>query len=179
MCREGDDPTKWVFSVGPRKGQKMIEISETGCWIWQGNKSSGYGVITYPTKRFPNIRIGRTKDHRPGWRVAMTHQLFYYMKHGNPPVNTELGHIPECSRRSCCHWDHVRPIPRLQNVAEMYLMPNLSKQEQELVEEMLLDDQSSRKIADLLNISVWSVRKIAQQIAWRDQLVLTLDGVPF
>lgn len=146
-------------------------------WIWQGVLSHGYGVITYPTKRFPHLKIGRRKDHRPGWRAIMTHQLFYYMKYGNPPLDTELGHT--CSRRSCCNPDHVRPITRQQNAWEMYQMPHLSRDEREAIEEAIIDDQPLGQIADFYQISVWSVRKIASEIVWRDQFHLPLEDVPF
>jgi DNA-binding CsgD family transcriptional regulator len=186
MARDGDDPTKWTFSVGKRQGLHMIEVVETGaedkdgkklgpCWIWKGTTASGYGVLTYPTKRFPTLKIGRRKDHRKGWRAIGAHQLFYFMKYGNPPAETELGHI--CSRRSCCNPDHVRPISQLQNAAEMYQMPALSPLEYEAVEEMIMDDVPLRQISDLLCISVWSIRKIAREVG---QLTLAFDPeVPF
>lgn len=169
--------------MGKRKGLPMIKVVESEspevegpCWIWQGLTCSGYGVITYPTARFPGMTIGRRKDHRKGWRVAATHQLFYFMKFGNPPKGTELGHT--CNRRSCCSPLHVRPITAIQNAAEMYRMPALAPEEYELVEELLLQDMPTRQISDRLCISVWSIRQIAKKMG---QLVLDFSDteVPF
>lgn len=154
----------------------MILVTEGDHWIWQGNKQSGYGVITYPTKRFPKMKIGRRRDHRKGWRVAMTHQLFYFMKYGNPPRDTELGHT--CNRRSCCNPDHVRPITATQNIAEMYRMPDLSRDERLAIEEAVADDQPLRQIADYYCVSVWSVRKIAKEMNQID-LFDKCEDVPF
>lgn len=179
MSRESPDPRDWTFSVGPRKGQKMIvEDLETKCWIWQGNTWGGYGVTVYNRRTHPDIRIGRKHRNNGGnWSAIMPHQLFYYLRYGNPPKNTELGHT--CQRRSCCNPDHVRPITQLQNIAEMYRMPALSAIDRAWIEEQLLDDKPSTWIADQFNISVWSVRKIASQLAQRDQLLLIDPEVPF
>lgn len=154
----------------------MIEVTEEGCWIWRGYSCKGYGVLSYNPKdaRFERIRIGRR--NKLGARRIMAHQLFYFLKYGNPPSNTELGHT--CNRRSCCNPDHVRPVTSQQNASEMYRMPTLSRNEREAIEEAILDDQPLRQIADYYCVSVWSVRKIASELDWRDQYKLDLE-VPF
>lgn len=152
----------------------VVEDPDTGCWLWQGNTSSGYGTITYPTKRWPGITVGRRKEHRKGWRAIMTHQLFYCIKYGNPPVDTELGHT--CNRRSCCNPDHVRPITAIQNAAEMYRMPALSPDERAAIIEEILSDRPLKQIADYYCVSVWSVRKLAREAV---QISFDLNGVPF
>lgn len=58
-------------------------------------------------------------------------------------------------------------------------MPALSSIDRAWIEEQLLDDKPSTWIADQFNISVWSVRKIASQLAQRDQLSLIDPEVPF
>lgn len=155
----------------------VVEDPDTGCWLWQGTTSAGYGQLTYSRKRWPHLRIGRRKDHRKGWRAIMAHQLFYFLKYGNPPDGTELGH--KCNRRSCCNPDHVRPITAQQNAAEMYRMPRLSGPEREAVEEAILEDKPLSQIAEYYCVSVWSVRQIAKEVAWRAQVEFDLSGVPF
>lgn len=148
---------------------------EHGHWLWQGIKWGGYGVISYNPRdpRFANIKIGRKKSYgvKSTWRTIMAHQLFYFLRYGNPPPDTELGHDPDlCMRRSCCNPDHVRPVTKLQNSFEMYNMPRLSQDERQAIEEAILDDQPLKVIADYYNVSVWSVRKICNEIDWRVQL---------
>lgn len=170
-------PTAWEFSVGKRRGQKMIEVdAETGCWIWMGTRTGGYGQITYKVADYPGLKIGRRKDHRTGWRAIMAHQLMYFIEFGNPPVGTELGHT--CNRRSCCNPRHVRPITQVQNAVEMYRMPELSADTRAAIEEAIEDDLPHNKISDDFSISVWSVRKISNEIRWRAQYQLRLDSEP-
>jgi len=185
MPREGNDPTLWTFSVGPRKGERMILVEpEHGHWLWQGIKWHGYGVLSYNPKdpRFSGINFGRKKSYsRYGHRTIQSHQLFYFMRFGNPPVDTELGHDPDlCMRRSCCNPEHVRPVTKFQNAAEMYNLPKLSADERAAIEEAILDDQPLKAIADYYCVSVWSVRKICNEIDWRAQLdVFAQDLPPF
>lgn len=147
-------------------------------WLWQGVTSKGYGVMVYNRKTYPNIKIGRKQRKEGGnWSAIMPHQFFYYLKYGNPPKGTELGHT--CSRRSCCNPDHVRPITQLQNIQEMYTMPGLATHELDWIEEQLLEDRPTTWIADQMNISVWSVRKIASKLAGRAQVDLFDPEVPF
>lgn len=156
----------------------ILEDPETGCWIWQGRTWGGYGVTVYNRKTYPDIKIGRKHRNNGGnWSAIMPHQLFYYLKHGNPPTGTELGHT--CSRRSCCNPDHVRPITQLQNIAEMYMMPALSSIMKAQIEEWLLEDKPTTWISFEVGISVWSVRQIASQMAWRSQRDLFDPEVPF
>jgi hypothetical protein len=174
-----NDPLNWVFVKGKRKGQPAIILGgdeNDPCWLWQGAKKGGYGVTTIRASDYPTLAIGR-KGVYCGRKAIMPHQLFYFLKFGNPPRNTELGHT--CSRRSCCNPDHVRPITKRENAAEMYLMPDLSVEEWDKVVELLLEDWPEKKIADKVCVSVWSIRKIAQSLTPIDQVELSLDEVPF
>lgn len=174
-----NDPLNWVFVKGKRKGQKAIVLGgnpDDPCWLWQGSKKGGYGVTTVRAEDYPNLRIGRRTvvDKR---KAIMPHQLFYFIKYGNPPENTELGHT--CSRRSCCNPEHVRPITKNQNAFEMFLMPELSVEERDGIIDLLLQDFPEKQIAEKLCVSVWSIRKISQSLTPIAQVELSLDGVPF
>ena len=75
---------------------KRIIISESGCWIWQGAKSSeGYGII--------HVREKREYVHR------LTYQLFI------EPINNnrELDHL--CRNRACCNPAHLELVSSLEN----------------------------------------------------------------
>lgn len=177
MSRESLNPLEWTFGHGKRKGTPMILVIGE-CWIWQGPICHGYGVMSFNRRTHPGVTVGRVQQSRSGWSAIQTHQYFYVLKYGNPLKNTELGHT--CSRRSCCNPDHVRPITKLQNAREMYLMPKLPPEEWEWVEEMLLDDKPCGWIANELNVSVWSIRQVMQQMQWHDQHDLFDDPlVPF
>lgn len=140
-------------------GRPWIEVDyETGCWIWQGSKTRGYG----------RVRVGKrgsVQAHRAVWEIYR----------GPVPRKMELGHT--CHRRSCVNHEHVRPIPKPENTAERFEMPTLSKAALSEIEEYLLDDRPNTWIAYEVGISVWAVRRIAERLCWRDQF--TLDGIPF
>jgi hypothetical protein len=182
MPREGNDPTLWTFSVGPRKGERMILVEpEHGHWLWQGRKQQGYGMTSYSPKdpRFKGIKIGRKSGDRHN--IIKAHQLTWFLAYGNPPENTELSHHPDlCMRRSCCNPEHLRAITHASNAAEMFYLPKLSVDERVAIEEAILDDQPLGAIADYYGVSVWSVRIVCNAIDWRAQLdVFAQDPTPF
>jgi hypothetical protein len=77
--------------------KRGIEIdSNTGCWNWQGDKTSnGYGRV------------------RINGRKILTHVLSYQLKHGPMPEGKELHH--RCENRACCNPNHVEPVTRLEH----------------------------------------------------------------
>lgn len=186
--RSSDNPLDWYFTVGHRAGKKMIEVDdEKGCWIWQGHSHGGYGVMTYDSKQYPDIEVGRKrndpKDGRRGstWRAIMPHQFFYVRKYGNPPPDTQLAHT--CHRRRCCNPDHVRPLSNLENQREKFLHPaDLSKELRHEIEEDLRDDQPVHQVADRHCVPVYTVftllstLKTGQGDLW---LELNEEPVPF
>jgi hypothetical protein len=75
----------------------QIEISDSGCWVWQGYRNScGYGVIGI------------------GERKLLTHRLAY-MELAEPiPSGMELDH--RCRVRACCNPDHLEPTTHEGNI---------------------------------------------------------------
>ena len=120
------------------------------------------------------MRIGEWGEHN-GHRKVRAHQLLYFLRKGNPPLDTELAHT--CHRRSCCNPDHVLPEHHLDNLAECYRMPKLALDEVLAIQEMIQDDKPLRWIAEYYSVSVWSVRQIARDMIYTDQY--NLEEVPF
>ncbi len=75
--------------------KKKIIINEKGCWIWQGKKTKGYGVIMY--------------------RGVMwsTHRLTFKLKYGHKPIN-DGAHI--CRNTACCNPEHIKDQTRSENM---------------------------------------------------------------
>ena len=161
--RYGSSPLLWTFAAGKRRGQKMIELdTETDCWIWQGGQKNGYGVLAVPRADVRSMRQGSKHSTRPGWWRTLTHQLFYFLRYGNPPRDTELGHT--CHRRRCCNPKHVRPLSHQGNIQEMFFEPDLPAETTAAIEEAIMDDQPLATIADRYCLSSWAVKRIAQRI---------------
>lgn len=153
---EAIDPNTLRFVDGR---PQVIVDAETGCWVWQGSRCRGYARVRHGKR-------GSVQAHRVLWARA----------YGPIPIGYDLGHT--CSRRSCVNPDHVRPVTKQINDAERYEMPKLSRQDREAIEEMLLEDRPNGDVSERFGISIWSVRRIAEQVAWRDQFTLDLD-IPF
>lgn len=185
MSRSSSNPLDWTFSVGHRKGKKMLLVDdEKGCWIWQGHVHGGYGVMTYNANTYPNIEVGRRKNGSSkqgrGWRAIMPHQFFYVLKYGNPPEDTQLAHT--CHRRSCCNPDHVRPLSHCDNNAEKYLHPSLLDRDIiNAIEDDLRDDQPIHQVAFNHCVPIYTVIQILNQLklGQGDLFWLVEEEVPF
>lgn len=66
------------------------------CWIWTGNKASGYGIILVDGVR----RVA----HRWGWEQM----------HGPVPDGLQLDHL--CRNRACVRPDHLEPVTCKENL---------------------------------------------------------------
>lgn len=71
---------------------RIIPEPNTGCWLWEGALSEGYGAVGVP----------RTK------RTAAVHILVYEYLVGPIPKNLECDHL--CLNKSCCNPDHIEPV---------------------------------------------------------------------
>lgn len=61
---------------------------DTGCWIWQGSISCGYGKLSYNGKS-------------PEW----AHRAYYHYVYGDIPGGQDLHHT--CRNRICVNPDHL------------------------------------------------------------------------
>lgn len=74
-----------------------VEVSGTGCWIWNGATSNGgYGVF----------RVSG-KNH-------IAHRWLYEEVHGKIPDGVECDHL--CRNRICVNPSHIEAVTKLENV---------------------------------------------------------------
>ena len=81
-----------------------------GCWNWTGGKyKAGYG-------RF-YLRLGNYE-----YKLLMAHVVSYNHFVGTVPIGKELGHynLPGNVPDKCASYEHVRPVTRAENMAEVY-----------------------------------------------------------
>lgn len=186
-----ENPLDWVFRSGPKRGQKKILVDH-GCWIWQGTlDKKGYGEATFHISDFPGMRRCRKlRGERvpEGWRKCRVHQLTYFIANGrNAPKGKELGHT--CLRVRCCNPEHVRPVTTLENYQDKFHPPEIPDTLRRTIELRLALDESPRRIADEVGMSIWTLRTMAEQIRWPSLLPTLMehaagmseydDSVPF
>lgn len=76
-----------------------VEIDSNGCWIWQGAKTGGYGVIGMGPR---------------GSGTRNTHRVAYEHHKGPIPEGLVLDHL--CRNPPCCNPDHLEAVPQQVNV---------------------------------------------------------------
>jgi len=75
-----------------------IEVSEDGCWIWQGSKDKhGYGRT--------NLGSGKIQN---------THRFLYEQLVGAVGTGLELDHL--CMNQSCVNPSHLEPVTHQENI---------------------------------------------------------------
>lgn len=79
--------------------QARIVIDTDGCWVWQGSKCNGYGVVGR----------GRRTDS-----TMQTHRAMYEIMVGPVPVGLQLDHL--CRNRACCNPAHLEPVTQRENI---------------------------------------------------------------
>lgn len=72
------------------------EISATGCWIWTGSTSCGYGQIQIDRRNY--------RAHRVGYELLI----------GPIPEGLQIDHL--CRVRRCWNPDHLEPVTIRENV---------------------------------------------------------------
>ena len=68
----------------------------TGCWLWPGSRTSGYGNVSIAGK------------------MHLVHKFIYEQLKGPVPAGLELDHL--CRTRACCNPDHLETVTRQVNV---------------------------------------------------------------
>lgn len=84
----------WVFE---RRLTERCEVSDAGCWLWQGPlMPNGYGQIN---------RTGKL------WLI---HRLAYTLMVGEIPAGLQIDHL--CRVRNCINPDHLEPVTQAENL---------------------------------------------------------------
>lgn len=83
------------FAPGSRVGYRVEPA--TGCWLWTGATSHGYG----------RVGIAGTR------RIAPAHRVYYEREYGPIPNGVEPDHL--CRRRACVNPDHMELVTRQVN----------------------------------------------------------------
>ncbi len=91
------------FAHGHNRRKPLVYVvdSETGCWVWQGAKSSqGYGSV----RERANGGTGQT---------LKAHRVFYEEHVGPIPVGLHIDHL--CRNHACVNPAHLEPVTNADN----------------------------------------------------------------
>lgn len=69
----------------------------TGCWVWQGHTSDGYGRVSV------------------GGHNRRAHRICYELMVGRIPDGMEIDHL--CRNRACINPSHLEPVTKAVNIA--------------------------------------------------------------
>lgn len=97
----------------PRKLSKRIQINdETGCWLWQGGHSSGYGQVYWTAD---DHRQFGGPDHPGGGyrRSYRVHRLVWILLKGPLDPSLVLDHT--CNVRACANPEHLEEVTIAEN----------------------------------------------------------------
>lgn len=75
----------------------MMPEPNSGCWLWMGKTSNGYGIIGLANRK-------RMAAHKFSWELV----------HGKVPDNLVLDHL--CRVRCCVNPDHLEPVTNKENI---------------------------------------------------------------
>lgn len=74
-----------------------VEVDESGCWIFTGAKTNGYGFVAAADRR-----------------MAYPHRVMYEVLVGPIPEGLDIDHL--CRVRACCNPHHLEPVTRQVNL---------------------------------------------------------------
>jgi hypothetical protein len=104
-------PARWRSGSLVARLMSKIQIDvTTGCWIWTGGTSRGYGVVW------------------AGGRLKKAHLAMYELWVGLVAAGKELDHF-RCDNPPCCNPLHVRPATHRENMlrGNTLMAANLAK----------------------------------------------------
>lgn len=86
-----------LFDLPERFHQKVIPVTESGCWLWTAGCSRGYGVY------WPKTKI---------WVYA--HRFAYETLRGPIPTSLQIDHL--CRVSCCVNPDHLEAVTQRENI---------------------------------------------------------------
>lgn len=86
-----------MIAIDPDHAQ-VIADPISGCWIWIGSRSKGYGRLRRPKER----------------RYVAAHRLAYEQHRGPIPDGLELDHL--CRTPACVNPQHLEPVTHRENL---------------------------------------------------------------
>jgi hypothetical protein len=99
----------------PERLRSRILVDQSGCWLWQGTISTGYGRL--------KTRSGST----------LVHRIVYELLVGPIPERLDIDHL--CRVRHCCNPEHLEAVTHSTNckriptprIGEFYCGPRHNK----------------------------------------------------
>lgn len=102
--------------------KKRSVITDTGCWEWQGPKTTGgYGCVSGAEVK---------PDGTTAAKLFVAHRLSLQAKFGRTLGTMQAHHI--CANRICVNPDHLQPVTTAQNMGEMRARKSYEGRIQEL-----------------------------------------------
>lgn len=91
-----------MIPIAERLMRKIRIEASSGCWLWTGTKTNGYGRIA--------------RGHQ--WEEdALTHRVAYESFVGPIPDGQEIHHL--CENRLCCCPSHLRAVTYREHIVEL------------------------------------------------------------
>lgn len=81
---------------------KVMPVTESGCWIWMSGTAQGYGLY------------GKNMGAYGKAATALAHRCAWIIANGPIPSGMELDH--KCRVRSCVNPDHLEPVTHKVNI---------------------------------------------------------------
>lgn len=138
---------------------KFLPRPSTGCWIWTGSRSQGYGVIR-------QAHYGKARNaHRVSWELHCG------------PIPAGLFVCHKCDVRSCVNPDHLFLGTQRENMLDMHGKGRAARGEEShysrITEEqvhqaraMLKDGMLQREVAEKIGLTQTSVSRIKRGESW-------------
>lgn len=152
-----------VTIYSPLSERFHIKVKRTeGCWLWQGVKNRGYGMISDKGK------------------MRYAHRVSYELAYGQIPDGLDILH--NCDNPSCVRPDHLKPGTHTDNMRDMFakgrrrimrgVLNGRAKLTWEQVrvirERYAAGGISLKQLADEHNVNTALVHRIIQGKAWKE-----------
>jgi hypothetical protein len=136
---------------------RSIPEPNSGCWIWLGGLTHGYG----------SMRIGRGTDR--------VHRVMWLATHGEIPRGMCVLH--HCDNPACCNPDHLYIGTKADNARDMFKRNRVSRRginngRAKLTPEQVKDIRASKLnqqiLANCYGVTQGTISHIQLGIAWKD-----------